>query len=286
MISTFFAIGSASTECEGFGLLRAFRPLRRLYSPIKCSGLRSFLCGHAGQTLESGSLCAAQLSNGDTGKHRRGRQLDNGIMVNFFSELRADDLCGARGMRVVFEGVSFALKPGAAMIVTGPNGSGKSTLLRILAGLLAPLDGRVDIVAGDDGGQDRRLCYLGHANSVKGGLTVIQNMRFWSALSGIGDPERIDRAAEMMALDELLDLPARYLSAGQRRRLALSRFLVGSAPIWIFDEPTTALDRASTALFEDMITLHRDAGGVAVIATHQPLQVGECQRLDLGGAAA
>ena len=166
-------------------------------------------------------------------------------------ELGARGLAAIRGERLVFQDLSFRAAPGDLLVVTGPNGSGKSTLLRLLAGLLAPARGEVSyagrVVLGTgtrpDDAYRSRLHYLGHDNALKPALTVIENLRFWAGFYG----GRTDRAALLDALrrfevDRLADLPVRVLSAGQRRRVALSRLTAVRRSLWILDEPDAALD--------------------------------------------
>ncbi len=197
--------------------------------------------------------------------------------------LEGEGLAVIRGERLVFAGVSFALAPGGALLLTGPNGAGKSTLLRVLAGLLRPVAGTVRW-AGEDALADLpehalRLCYVGHQDAVKPGLTVAENLRFW------GGPEAIARALAAVDLSPLADLPARMLSAGQRRRLALSRLLMRDAPLWLLDEPTTGLDSASVERLGGLLAAHRASGGMVVAATHLPLPMGDTGSLQLKGGA-
>lgn len=204
------------------------------------------------------------------------------MKLMFSQSFSVTNLCGARGGLWLFDGLTFALQPGEALVVRGANGAGKSTLLRILAGLLSPADG--SIVYGDRDEQSLPLHFLGHTNAIKSGLTVEQNIRFWAAFAGLGAAEgeaAVDAAADAFDLDLLRDLPARYLSAGQKRRLALARLIASPAPLWLLDEPTTALDTRSTSLFEQAVAEHRRMGGVAVIATHQDLSVPDGQFLEM-----
>ena len=170
--------------------------------------------------------------------------------------LQAEGLAAFRGERLVFAGVSFAVAAGGALVVTGPNGSGKSTLLRLLAGLARPAAGRLTW-EGADALADlplhaARVRYLGHQDAVKPGLTAAENLRFW------GDARTVRRALEAVDLAALADLPARMLSAGQKRRLALARLELGLAKLWLLDEPTLGLDEASEARFGAMLARHRE----------------------------
>ena len=195
----------------------------------------------------------------------------------------AVDLCGARGDQWLFEGVTFALTPGDALLVRGPNGAGKSTLLRILAGLLPPADGETRY--GFDSDRPPPLHFVGHANAIKQGLSVEKNAWFWARNAGLSRAaaaERLDTALAAFGLAGLRDVPARFLSAGQKRRLALARLLASPAALWVLDEPTTALDASSVALVEQALATHRAAGGMAVVATHQPLALPGAALLTLG----
>ena len=185
--------------------------------------------------------------------------------------LEARDLACLRGERVVFAGLSFALAPGGALLLTGPNGAGKSSLLRLLAGLLVPAEGSL-LWGGEDALADRarharRLRYVGHGDALKPALTARENLAFYARLWG-GEVE-----AALTALDllPLADLPARVLSAGQRRRLGLARLALAPAPLWLLDEPTTGLDAASVQRLGALLARHREAGGMVLAATHLPL---------------
>jgi len=187
--------------------------------------------------------------------------------------LQADGLAAIRGERLVFAGIGFALPPGGALLLEGPNGSGKSTLLRVLAGL-----GRAEAGTlhwnGEDALADRtahaaRVTYLGHLDAIKPGLAAAENLAFWAHA-----PE-VAQALGRLGLARLADLPARMLSAGQKRRLALARLLLTDAPIWLLDEPTLGLDTASVAILGGMFAEHRARGGVVLAATHLPLPLPE-----------
>ena len=184
---------------------------------------------------------------------------------------QATDMAAIRGERLVFGSVSFALAPGAALLLVGPNGSGKSTLLRILAGLGRLASGTLQW-DGADALADRslhatRLAYLGHLDAIKPGLTAAENAG------------RESLAA--MNLMPLADLPARMLSAGQKRRLALARLLANRAPLWLLDEPTLGLDAASVERLGAALAAHRARGGMLVAATHLPLPLPGAQELAL-----
>ncbi len=195
--------------------------------------------------------------------------------------LTAEDVAVFRGERLVFRDFSFAVPAGGALVLAGPNGSGKSTLLRLLAGLVHPAAGRLlwdgaDALS-DLAGHGRRVAYVGHQDAVKPGLTVTENLRFTAAVSG----RSITAALAATGLQELADLPARLLSAGQKRRLALSRLALSDAPLWLLDEPTLGLDTASIRLIGQLLAAHRVAGGIVVAATHVPLPLEDAIGLQL-----
>ena len=198
--------------------------------------------------------------------------------------LRAERIAAFRGERLVLRAISLAVDPGGALLLTGPNGSGKSTLLRLLAGLKQPDAGIVAWngrdVAEDPAAHAARLAYLGHQDAVKPGLTAAENLRFAARLSG-GDP-----AAALAALDlaALAELPARMLSAGQRRRLALARLALGRASLWLLDEPTLGLDERAVVRFGELLAAQRARGGMVVTATHLPLPLPGAETLRLGAA--
>lgn len=196
------------------------------------------------------------------------------------------DIACQRGERLVFAGLDFDLDAGEALVVTGPNGGGKSSLLRLLAGLLPPLSGIIawgeEDIARDLHAHRRRLNYLGHLDAVKPALTVHENVAFWAAFHGVPDPARATaEALERIGLFALADLPGRLLSAGQRRRAALACVLAAPAPLWLLDEPTTALDSASIAALAEAIADHRAAGGRIIAATHADLELPGSRSLDI-----
>jgi heme exporter protein A len=185
--------------------------------------------------------------------------------------LTAENVAVFRGERLVFSDLSFTVPSSGALVLVGPNGSGKSTLLRLLAGLARVAAGRVlwdgvDALS-DLAGHGSRVAYLGHQDAVKPGLTVTENLRFAATVSG----RSIPAALRLVGLKSLADLPARMLSAGQKRRLALSRLALSAAPLWLLDEPTLGLDIGSIDQFGNLLATHREAGGIVVAATHVPL---------------
>ena len=188
-----------------------------------------------------------------------------------------------RGGRVVFEGLDFALDAGGLLLLTGRNGAGKSSLLRLMAGLLAPAAGSLSWdgrpVAEDAEAHRARLRYVGHLDALKPALTAAENLSFWADLWGGGDPLA---ALDAFGLRALADQPARFLSAGQKRRANLARLALAPADLWLLDEPATALDAETTERLRQLIARHRDAGGMAVISTHGDLGLPGAIPLDLG----
>jgi heme exporter protein A len=203
--------------------------------------------------------------------------------------LECRDLACLRGERLVFKGVSFALESGAALRLTGPNGSGKSSLLRLLAGLARPEAGTIAWngapISADPDAHRARLLFLGHQDAVKPWLTVRENLAFWAAMHG-APTNGIDPALTRVALAPQAGFPARYLSQGQRRRLALARFSAIPARLWLLDEPTTGLDDASVATLEALVAEHCAKGGLAVVSTHLALKLPGNGALALAAAGA
>jgi heme exporter protein A len=199
--------------------------------------------------------------------------------------LVGDKLSAVRGGRPLFRDVSFGVAAGEALLVMGPNGAGKTTLLRMIAGLLRPAAGRV---AQEGGGPERTVSeqchYVGHANAVKAGLTVAENALFWSRFLG-GSGVGLDSALETFGLSALRDIPAGYLSAGQKRRLGLTRLLLSDRPLWLLDEPAASLDETAQKILADTVNAHLARGGIAVAATHGPLAFARSRELRLGQMA-
>ena len=184
----------------------------------------------------------------------------------------------ARGGRTLFEALSFAIEPGGAAVVIGPNGVGKSSLIRVAAGLLPPAAGSVE------GPTARAL--MAEASALDSDRRLGDALRFWAALDDGGDPHgRVARAIEATQLSPLAEVPLRLLSTGQRRRAALARVVASGAQVWLLDEPANGLDDASVGTLEALVASHRAAGGIALIATHLPIDVPAAQSVTLGGAA-
>ena len=189
-----------------------------------------------------------------------------------------------RGGRLVFEGLDFALEAGGALLITGPNGSGKSSLLRLMAGLLQPSAGAFRWqgrpVADETEAYRAQLRYLGHLNATKPVLTVAENLRLDAGQAPLG-AEAMAAALDQFDLAHLAELPARLLSSGQQRRLALARLVAAPAALWLLDEPTVGLDRESQGRLSQAVARHRTSGGMVAVASHTDLDLPEAGRLEL-----
>ncbi|MBC8029551.1 MAG: cytochrome c biogenesis heme-transporting ATPase CcmA [Pyrinomonadaceae bacterium] len=202
--------------------------------------------------------------------------------------LEATNLACVRGARRLFSDLNFSLVPGTLLQVTGPNGSGKTSLLRIICGLMAPEEGEVRWQGANINslGEDfsRNFTYLGHRNGVKEELTSVENLRITAGLTGI----ELTKSGAAQALAEVglagrEELPARFLSEGQRRRSALARLITGGRTLWVLDEVLASLDAAAVNMVERLIERHVSGGGMAIVTTHQLLNFspGSFQRLEL-----
>ncbi|HEX5844823.1 MAG TPA: heme ABC exporter ATP-binding protein CcmA [Rhodoplanes sp.] len=198
-------------------------------------------------------------------------------------ELIGRDVACVRGGREVFAGVGFRVGAGQALILVGPNGAGKSSLLRLVAGLLRPAAGRIELTGGEaELSVPEQAHYLGHQDALKSSLTVRENLKFWAEFLG-GAGAALESALAAVGLDELADLPAAYLSAGQRRRLSIARLLAVPRRLWLLDEPTAALDVAAQARLAELMRAHLAGGGMLLAATHGPLGLAGANELRLGG---
>lgn len=194
--------------------------------------------------------------------------------------VRVEALALARGGRLLFENLSFTGAAGDYIEIGGANGSGKTSLLRALAGFLRPYAGKARIEAADE--PSLALHYVGHLNALKGAATVRDHLRYWAGLFG----GRLDEARTLETLDltRAAEAPARVLSQGQARRLALARLLIAHRPVWLLDEPAAGLDAAGRAMLADMIRGHCAQGGVTIAAAHEPLGPAPARALVLGAA--
>lgn len=202
--------------------------------------------------------------------------------------LEVTKLSCVRGARRLFRDLSFSIAPGTFVQVTGPNGCGKTTLLRTICGLLSPDEGKITwqgaSIRSLGENYARQLTYIGHRTGVKEELTSVENLRIASGLTGF-DLNRSDarQALVRIGLAGREDLPARFLSEGQRRRSALARLITGETSLWVLDEVLASLDTAAIKIIEGLIEAHLVKGGMAIVATHQELHIsaGSFQRLEL-----
>lgn len=211
-----------------------------------------------------------------------------------------------RGARSVIRDLSFTVAGGEALLLTGANGAGKTTLIRALAGLLRPASGEIRLEGGDPEREVPEQChYVGHLNSIKASLTAAENLAFWADFLGgetaaagplirppatfsqrregqsLAGAERVLDALDCFNLLELADIPAGYMSAGQKRRLGLARLVVAARPVWLLDEPTVSLDKASVLLLARVVDAHVAGGGIVVAATHLDLGLAAPRELNL-----
>lgn len=198
--------------------------------------------------------------------------------------LTATDLAVSRSGRRIFSGLSFALGPGEALMVTGRNGAGKSTLLALLAGRLKSDSGTIAVADVGEATLPECLHVVGHRDGLKAPLTAQENLAFARDL--LGAPTASPREALVeLGLGHALTLPVAYLSAGQRRRVALARLLVCRRPLWLLDEPSAALDTASQGVLAGLMARHRAEGGLIIAATHQPLGLEGARELRIDAVA-
>ncbi len=204
------------------------------------------------------------------------------------------DLVCVRGGRRVFSGLDFSVHDGGALVLVGPNGSGKSSLLRLMSGLLRPASGRLswdgEDTAEDPEAHNARLHYVGHLDAVKPVLSVAENLEFWTSLRS-GEKmatvtENVLAALETFAIAHLAEIPGKFLSAGQKRRVTLARIVSSPAALWLLDEPTTALDAAAVERLKSAIRSHRAAGGMVVVSTHAEIGLEDAEVLNISDFAA
>ncbi|MRG54770.1 heme ABC exporter ATP-binding protein CcmA [Phyllobacterium sp. SYP-B3895] len=199
--------------------------------------------------------------------------------------LVAEKLAGERGGETLFSDLDFTVAAGEALLVTGPNGAGKSTLLRIIAGLLARSAGSLRVVEGSENSDEVAPLahYLGHLNAMKPVLSIEENLEFWRAFNGAGKRSVI-AALDKVGLGDIAHLPFGYLSTGQKRRASIARLLVSDRPLWLLDEPTAGLDKASELQFAGLMQEHLGNGGIVIAATHLPLGLEVAGELRLGAS--
>lgn len=202
--------------------------------------------------------------------------------------LEISNLACTRGDHQLFSGLSFSLSAGELLQVQGENGKGKTSLLRTLCGFIVPAAGEIRWRGQDIRELDEEyyaeMVYLGHLNAIKDELNALENLRITAGLAGCEvDDKQVIAALRHMGLRGRETLPVKVLSQGQRRRVALARLLVGNAPLWILDEPLTALDVGAVGLMQELIGTHLAKNGMVIFTTHQPLEVAgvETRRLTL-----
>ncbi len=201
-------------------------------------------------------------------------------------KLTAENLTLERGGRELFRALGFRARAGEVVSVEGPNGAGKTSLLRLLAGFLQQPSGTIALTTSDQSeisdAEERGVFvgWLGHQDGVKTQLTPFETLEFFSRFYGVAGDSTA--ALEDVGLARARDLPAQYLSAGQKKRVALARLKLSARPLWLLDEPLASLDAAGKALAAQFISDHCKAGGIAIAATHEPLGI-ECTKLVLGG---
>ncbi|MCB1450994.1 MAG: heme ABC exporter ATP-binding protein CcmA [Nitratireductor sp.] len=195
-------------------------------------------------------------------------------------KLIVENLAIDRGERRIFSGVNLAIAAGQALVVTGANGAGKSTLLKAIAGFLRPAEGRIALEGAGEAELREHCHYLAHDNALKPSLSVGENLLFWQSYLGAGP--YVETALQRIGLAHTIDLPAGFLSAGQKRRIAIARLLVSDRAVWLVDEPTAALDAASEKMFARLAMEHVAGGGILIAATHQELGLKDAIHLDMG----
>jgi len=194
-----------------------------------------------------------------------------------------DKLACIRGQRLLFRDLSFRVEPGQVLSLEGPNGAGKTSLLRMIAGFIAPAAGTIAIGSVADAEErGRRIGWLGHHDAAKPQLSPREVLTFFARLCG-SDADIAGTLAEL-GLGSLADLPCQYLSAGQKKRLAMARLKISKRAVWLLDEPLAALDADGKGRAAGLVRTHCLAGGIAIAATHEPLGLA-CERLTLGAAA-
>jgi heme exporter protein A len=189
-----------------------------------------------------------------------------------------------RGEKLIFRGLDFTLPAGGALVLIGPNGSGKSSLLRLMAGLTPHEAGTLawsgTDIREDPGAHRARLHFIGHSDALKPVLSAGESLAFWAKMRGTS--AAIEPALARFGLANAANLPCRYLSAGQKRRLALARLIAVPAALWLLDEPLTSLDSDAASQLLAAIVEHRAQGGRVVLSTHAPIELGDAARLSLG----
>ena len=203
-------------------------------------------------------------------------------------ELRADNLIYEINDKLIINDISFSVKSGEMLFIEGSNGSGKTTLLRILSGLMQADEGQITwngkSIEEDRIDYNQQLTYLGHSTGVKAELSTIENINFFSSLSGLPQKVNSQAAIEWVGLQGYEDSPGRHLSYGQQRRIALTRLLMEPSQLWILDEPFAGLDKKMISALETRFKEHVNNGGLLVLTSHQHIELDQVNtlRLQLG----
>lgn len=200
-------------------------------------------------------------------------------------QLLLRDLAVARGERVLVQGLNLCVSAGNSLLLEGANGSGKTSLLRVIAGLLRPWQGEVVLEGStdEDASVAEQSHFFGHADGVKGNLTIAENLRFWE--NYIGDGAGEGDLLEIFGLGDLGDVPAHFLSAGQKRKLGLLRLLAARRPVWLLDEPNVSLDENACNVLAGLMARHVAEGGILIVASHVDVGIAFDQTCRLGRPA-
>lgn len=202
-------------------------------------------------------------------------------------KLSGKNLTCVRRQAVIFSALSFSVKEGQILALTGPNGSGKTSLLRIIAGLLPASEGELLWNNTDDESLQDKMHWIGPENPFRPQLTVMENLKFWAAIQGAPDDgETVLTALDKLDIARLAETRTQYLSAGQLRRVSLCRLFLSERPLWLLDEPATALDQKTSETLRSLVKDYVKQKGMAIIATHRPAFWKAEQNLDLKAGAA
>ncbi|MGH1406463.1 MAG: heme ABC exporter ATP-binding protein CcmA [Rhodomicrobiaceae bacterium] len=205
--------------------------------------------------------------------------------------LKIEEISLKRGNRLLIKDLNFSLKKGESLLITGPNGVGKTTLIRSIAGFIEPLTGKITYhhqtqtnnqshkPEDDDENIREHIHYIGHKNGIRTSLTVLENLEFWQSF--FGSVTDLKKIIKTYFLESLINIPAGYLSAGQKRRLGLARLSIVERTIWLLDEPTVSLDEMSANIVANAANDHLKRGGILVAATHIPLEIPFTQHIQL-----